>query len=87
MPALGKVCPAADARPSDAPRVFICANKHPLVAANAPVGPLQRLCRNGSSLRVSQDKHYLFFTPAMGQVVQFTADFVKANGRYAYDAA
>ena len=47
----------------------------------------QRLCINGSTLLVNQDKHYLFFTPAMGLVVQFTADFVKANGHYAYDAA
>ncbi|UII69054.1 alpha/beta fold hydrolase [Pseudomonas sp. HN11] len=85
--ALEKVYLAPDARPIDAPSLFICANKDPLVDVNATVGHFQRLCRNGSTLLVNQDKHYLFFTPAMGQVVQFTADFVKANGRYAYDAA
>jgi pimeloyl-ACP methyl ester carboxylesterase len=85
--ALEKVYLAADAQPIDAPSLFICADKDPLVDVSSTVRHFQRLCINGSTLLVNQDKHYLFFTPAMGLVVQFTADFVKANGHYAYDAA
>lgn len=85
--ALEKVYLAADAQPIDAPSLFICADKDPLVDVSSTVRHFQRLCINGSTLLVNQDKHYLFFTPAMGLVVQFTADFVKANGHYAYDSA
>ncbi|MFJ4374574.1 alpha/beta hydrolase [Pseudomonas japonica] len=85
--ALEQVYLAGDALAIDAPSLFICADKDPLVDVGSSVGHFQRLCRNSSTLLVNQDKHYLFFTPAMGQVVQFTADFVKANGQYTYDAA
>ncbi|TFY86697.1 alpha/beta fold hydrolase [Pseudomonas kairouanensis] len=85
--ALEKAYLAADAQPIEAPSLFICADKDPLVDVSATVRHFQRLCNDGSTLLVNQDKHYLFFTPAMNQVVRFTADFVKANGRYAYDAA
>lgn len=85
--ALEKVYLSADARPVDAPSLFICANRDPMVDVAATATHFQRLFRNGSTLLVNEDKHYLFFTPSMRQVIQFITDFVKAHGRYAYDAA
>lgn len=47
-------CTAADAQPIDAPSLFICADKDPLVDVSSTVRHFQRLCINGSTLLVNQ---------------------------------